>query len=250
MIPKIIPQTEFEFPVVTTKELIIKEYKDILKANRDTYVLDLGCPVNIFEYFPPANYIDENYVRSTTEYLLLQVANAYKWVDSDVLYNMLEDYADKIRKRSLGGIIQVGMYKNYIQSAIDNMDTIEVETNKTLRFLTNPYYDFKEGEYSLRKQLRVELINKALSEEKKEINLKKIHNYIVDYDVSLKTITKKMIAIETGLSYATIKNYLKFDPELAYVFLEVRKASGTGKQKSYRTYYKNRISKKANSKNE
>src|SRR5210317_313705 len=91
MIPKIIPQTEFEFPVVTTKELIVKEYKDLLKANRGTYVLDLGCHINIFEYFPPANYIEENYVKSTTEYLLLQVSNAYKWIDEDVLYNMLSD---------------------------------------------------------------------------------------------------------------------------------------------------------------
>jgi hypothetical protein len=247
MIPKTIPQAEFEFPVVTTKELIVKEYRDLLKANRGTYVLDLGCHINIFEYFPPAYYIEENYVKSTTEYLLLQVANAYKWVDNDVLYDMLEDYADKIRNRSLGGIIQVGMYKNYIQSAMNNKDTIEVETNKTLRFLTNPYYDFKEGEYSRRKQLRIELINKALSEEKKEINFKKIHNYIIDYDVSLKTITKKNIAIETGLSYATIKNHLQSDPELAYVFQEVRKASGTEKQKANRKYYKNRISKKANS---
>ena len=56
MILKTIPQTEFEFPVVATKALIIKEYKDILKVNRDTYVLDLGCHINIFEYFPPIKY--------------------------------------------------------------------------------------------------------------------------------------------------------------------------------------------------
>ena len=99
MISKTIPQTEFEFPIVTTKELIIKEHIDLLKASRGTYVLDLGCLINIFEYFPPANYIEENYVKSTTEYLLLQVANAYKWIDEDVLYNMLSDFAEKLRKR-------------------------------------------------------------------------------------------------------------------------------------------------------
>jgi hypothetical protein len=246
MILKTIPQTEFEFPVVATKALIKKEYKDILKANRDTYVLDLGCHINIFEYFPPIKYIEENYVKTTTEYLLLQVANAYKWVDDDVLYNLLEDYANKIRKKSLGGIIYIEMYKSYIQSAIVNKDTIEIETNKTLRFLTNPYYDFKEGEYSRRRQLRTELINKALSEEKKEINFKKIYDYIIDYDVSSKTITKKRIAKETGLSYATVKNYLNSDAELNYVFQEVRKASGTDKQKCDREYYRNRICKKAN----
>ncbi|MBT5585221.1 MAG: hypothetical protein HOJ53_03270 [Flavobacteriaceae bacterium] len=249
MILKTIPQTEFEFPVVATKALIIKEYKDILKENRDTYVLDLGCHINIFEYFTPIKYIEENYVKTTTEYLLLQVANAYKWVDNDVLHNLLEDYANKIRKKSLGGIIYIEMYKSYIRSAIDNKDTIEIETNKTLRFLTNPYYDFKGGEYSRRRQLRTELINKALSDEKREINFKKIHNYIIDYDLSSKTITKKRIALETGLSYATIKNYLTSDPELAYVFQEVRKASGTDRQKSDRKYYRNRICKKVNESN-
>ena len=249
MISKNIPQDEFEFPIVTTKELIIKEHKDLLKANRGTYILDLGYLINIFEYFPPANYIEENYVKSTTEYLLLQVANAYKWIDEDVLYNMLSDFADKLRKRSLGGVIPAGMYKHFINTAILNKDTIEIETNKTLRFLTNPYYVFKEDEYSRRKQLRIELINKALSEEKKETNFKKIHNYIIDYDVSSKTITKKKIAVETGLSYATIKNYLTSDPELAYVFQEVRKASGTDRQKSDRKYYRNRICEKANESN-
>ena len=141
------------------------------------------------------------------------------------------------------------MYKSYIRSAIDNKDTIEIETNKTLRFLTNPYYDFKGGEYSRRRQLRTELINKALSDEKREINFKKIHNYIIDYDLSSKTITKKRIALETGLSYATIKNYLTSEPELAYVFQEVRKASGTDRQKSDRKYYRNRICEKANESN-
>ncbi|MDB4635777.1 hypothetical protein OAG00_02155 [Flavobacteriaceae bacterium] len=91
MISKNIPQDEFEFPIVTTKELIIKEHKDLLMANRGTYILDLGYLINIFEYFPPANYIEENYVKSTTEYMLLQVANAYKWIDEDVLYNMLSN---------------------------------------------------------------------------------------------------------------------------------------------------------------
>jgi len=243
---KIIKQTDFEFPIVTTKDLLKKEYKDILLSTKDMYILDLGINIEIFEYFTPSHYLQEESVKSTTEYLLLQVANAYKWIDDEVLYVLLEDYADKIRKKSLGGIIPIEMYKNYIQLAMANKDTIEVAPNKTLRFLTNPYYNFKEGEYSRRGQLRIELINKALSIEKKDINYKRIYNYISDYDLVLSTITKKQIAKETELSYATVKNYFKDNIDLQIIFEEVRKASGTLKQKDDRKYYKNRICKKAN----
>jgi hypothetical protein len=243
---KIIKQTDFEFPIVTTKDLLKKEYKDVLLSTKDMYILDLGINIEIFEYFTPSHYLQEESVKSTTEYLLLQVANAYKWIDDEVLYVLLEDYADKIRKKSLGGIISIEMYKNYIQLAMANKDTIEVAPNKTLRFLTNPYYNFKEGEYSRRGQLRIELINKALSIEKKDINYKRIYNYISDYDLVLSTITKKQIAKETELSYATVKNYFKDNIDLQIIFEEVRKASGTLKQKDDRKYYKNRICKKAN----
>jgi len=208
-----IMQTDYEFPIVTTKELIKKQYKDILISKRDMLVLDLGYSIDIFEYFPPTKYIEENYVKSTTEYLLLQVSNAYKWVYDDVLYNLLKDYADQIRKKSLGGIIHFDMYKNYIISAIKNKDTIEVETNKKLRFLTNPYYVYKEGEYLIRGQLKKELINRALSEEKKQVNFKKICDFISDYNLDLKSITKKIIAQKTGLSYATVKSYIKNNKE-------------------------------------
>src|SRR5210317_35587 len=117
---------------------------------------------DIFQEFLPPGYIEEKEVKYVTENLLNLMANAYKWIKEDDLYSMLSDFAEKLRKKSLGGVIPAGMYKHFINTAIINKDTIEVVPNKTLRFLTNPYYVFKEDEYSRRKQLRIELINKAL----------------------------------------------------------------------------------------
>ncbi|MDB4768095.1 hypothetical protein OAG27_05235 [Flavobacteriaceae bacterium] len=33
---------EFEYPIVTTKHLLIKEYKKLLETNKDVLVFDLG----------------------------------------------------------------------------------------------------------------------------------------------------------------------------------------------------------------
>ncbi|MDG1044144.1 MAG: hypothetical protein P8O88_04560 [Flavobacteriaceae bacterium] len=245
MSPEINKSLEFELPIVPTKELLQKDFKNILQSNRDLYILDLGYKIEIFEYFPPNYFIEEEYVKSITEFLLLQVANAYKWVDEEVLFDLLYDYADKIRKKSLGGVIPKGLYKDYVLSAIANKDTIEVEINKTVRYLTNPYYEFKEGEYLRRGQLKVDLINKALAKEKLENNYKIIYDFIADYDLNLGAITKKLIAKKTGLSYASIKNYFRDNLDLQILFVEVNNASKTELQKKNSKYYLNRISKKA-----
>ena len=83
---------------------------ETFKAYKNVLVFDLGSNVDVFEHFTPRSYIEQQFVKSTTEYLLLQVANAYKWVDDELLINMLTDFADNIRKKSLGGVISLDMY--------------------------------------------------------------------------------------------------------------------------------------------
>ena len=38
---------EFEYPIVTTKHLLIKEHKKLLETNKDVLVFDLGHDVQI-----------------------------------------------------------------------------------------------------------------------------------------------------------------------------------------------------------
>ena len=159
---------QFEFPIVLTEFSIKRNLMETFKAYKNILVFDLGSNVDVFEHFTPRNYIEEQLVRSTTEYLLLQVANAYKWIDDDLLLNMLNDFADKIRKKSLGGVISLEMYNEYVEKAIELKDTIDLEPNTTIRFLTNPLYVKQEGE-DIHK-LRTKLINRQLANDNKKDN--------------------------------------------------------------------------------
>ena len=237
------PLQQFEFPIVLTEFSIKRNLTELFKAHKDVLVFDLGSNVDVFEHFTPRNYIDEQLVRSTTEYLLLQVSNAYKWVDDDLLLDMLNDFANKIRKKSLGGVISLEMYNEYIEKAIELKDTIDVEPNTTIRFLTNPYYIKQEGEDI--NKLRVELINRQLANDNKKDNYDIIIDEISCYDLNQKKLTKTLLADITDLSYATIKNYLNDYPALNDAYQQVNRLSGTDKQHKNRQYNFNKISKVA-----
>jgi hypothetical protein len=152
---------------------------ETFKAYKNVLVFDLGSNVDVFEHFTPRKYIEQQFVKSTTEYLHLQVANAYKCVDDELLINMLTDFADNIRKKSLGGVIGVDMYNHYIDKAIELKNTIEVEPNKTIRFLTNPFYVKQIGEDT--NKIKAELINRQLANDKNKDSYDIIEDEICCY---------------------------------------------------------------------
>ena len=227
---------EFEFPVVLTKYAITHMLKPLLVSIPDVLVLDLNEKYEIFQEFIPPGYINEKEVKYVTENLLNLMANAYKWIKEDDLYSMLSDFAEKLRKKSLGGIIPVGMYENYVNSAIINKDTIEVVPNKMARYIVNPYYDYTGVPFKERKTLQNEIINLAIGLEKKGDNYDTIYESIVDYDLNQNKLTKRMLESLAGVSYATIKNYLKEYPELDEAFKQVNRLSGTEKQQLNKKY--------------
>ena len=227
---------EFEFPVVLTKYAITHMLKPLLVSIPDVLVLDLNEKYEIFQEFIPPGYINEKEVKYVTENLLNLMANAYKWIDEDDLYSMLSDFAEKLRKKSLGGVIPVGMYKHFINTAIINKDTIEVVPNKTIRYIVNPKYDYTGIPYEERHILKREVINIAIGLEKRRDNYDAIYEAIVDYDLNQKRLTKRIVEFLTDVSYATIKNYLKEHPELDEAFKQVNRLSGTEKQQLNKKY--------------
>ena len=237
------PLQQFEFPIAPTEFSIRRNLMETFKAYKNVLVFDLGSNIDVFEHFTPRTYIEQQFVKSTTEYLLLQVANAYKWVDDELLINMLTDFADNIRKKSLGGVISLDMYNHYIDKAIELKDTIEVEPNKTIRFLTNPFYVKQIGEDI--NKIKAELINRQLANDNKKDNYDIIEDEICCYDLNQKKLTKKLLAEITGLSYATTKNYLNDYPALNDAYQQVNRLSGTYKQHRNRQYNFNKISKVA-----
>lgn len=238
-------QEEFDFPIVLTKELIKKCLKDYFKQNPNQYIIDLLEPVEVFRFFRPTQPIEEEFVLCKTEKLLLLAANSLKWVNEDNLKEVLTDFASKIRKMSLGGVIPADAYPYLVDQALSLKDTIEVIPNDTIRFITNPFYKFKENEYKNRKELKFRTINKILGDEASQATYNKIYNCIVDYNLSDKCISKKIIAKKTGLGYTTIKNYVSSNPELKEVFEAIKDASRNQLQKQNRKYYLSKISKMA-----
>ena len=227
---------DFEFPVVLTKYAIEHHWRTTLVGLPGMLILDLKKNYGIFQEFIPPGYIKEQEVKYVTQNLLLQIANAYKWIDDDNLYALLMDFANKLRKKSLGGVISVGMYEDYVRSAMINKDTLLLEPNKSIRYLYNPYYDYTGIPFDERKQFRTDRLNEAIGLEKRKDNYETIYEAIVDYDLAQKRLTKRILESNTGLSYATIKNYLNEHSELAEAFKEINRHSGTTLQQQYRKY--------------
>jgi len=227
---------DFEFPIVLTKYAIEHSWHLTLVSNPDMLILDLKHTYGIFQEFIPPGYIKDYDVKYVTQNILLQIANAYKWIDDDNLYALLMDFANKLRKKSLGGVISVGLYEDYVRSAMINKDTLFLEPNKSIRYLYNPYYDYTGIPLDERKQFRTDRLNEAIGLEKRKDNYETIYEAIVDYDLRQKRLTKRILESNTGLSYATIKNYLNEHCELEKAYKEVNRHSGTALQQQYRKY--------------
>lgn len=105
---------DFEFPIVMAKYAIEHLLRELFISIPDVLTLDLGKKYDIFQEFIPPGYIEGNEVKYVTENLLNLTANAYKWIDEDNLYILLEAFAKKLRNKSLGGIIPTDMYKYYV----------------------------------------------------------------------------------------------------------------------------------------
>ena len=235
---------EFEYPIVTTKHLLIKEYKKLLETNKNVLVFDLGHDVQIFEPYIPNKIIKADSVLSFTEGVLLSISNAYKWINEELLREMLFDYSNRLREISLGGVITNEGYDELIEKAIDLKDSFEVEENKKMRFLINPHYKRKVGEDI--NKLKTDLINKYLAIESTKDTFDIIYEEITCYNLNQKKLTKSILKYITGLSYATIKLYLKEYPCLNEAFLQVNNLSGTSAQELTRYYNRKKISKVAN----
>ena len=235
---------EFEYPIVTTKHLLIKEYKKLLETNKNVLVFDLGHDVQIFEPYIPNKIIKADSVLSFTEGVLLSMSNAYKWINEELLREILFDYSNRLREISLGGVITNEGYDELIEKAIDLKDSFEVEENKKMRFLINPHYKREVGEDI--NKLKTDLINKYLAIESTKDTFDIIYEEIACYDLNQKKLTKSILKDITGLSYATIKLYLKEYPCLNEAFLQVNNLSGTSAQELTRYYNRKKISKVAN----
>jgi hypothetical protein len=195
----------FENPIIETEYSLQKKYKKFLKQNPDILVLDLVEPVPIYEHWVNPKTAIEHY-------------NAKNYVE----YKLTN-----------------------ITNAYKQFDPITVKPNKTIRFLTNPFYQYIEYEYKNRKKLIANIKAKYIGDKKRIKNYNLIHNAITDFDLNEGLIKYTHLKETTNLSIATIKNYLKDYPTLKNLYEEVKDFSRNRKQKQTKKYNDAKISKKA-----
>lgn len=231
--------TEFENSIIETNYSLQIRYRNYMKKNRDILVFDLGNKVPIYNhYISEKTNIEHWMAKDFLNNHLTNITNAYKQFDTRIIERMLIEEAEKIQRIAKGSVITNQYIKYCIDNAIINNDTIKVEYNSSIRFLTNPFYNFKEGEYSNRKSIKSKMINKYLGNKKTTDNHKVIYNCISDHDCNEGQITKKSLSNSSNLSLRTINNYLKNYPVLNVLFDEVRELSATDKQLARKKYNK------------
>jgi hypothetical protein len=230
---------QFENPIVETEYSLNIRYKNFMKENRDILVFDMGENISIYKHYINAKTNIEHWMaKDFLKNHLTNITNAYKQFDERIIEIMLQEEAEKIQRIAKGSVL-TNQYLNYcIDEAKTNKDTIEIEYNSSIRFLTNPYYIFKNEDYPNRESIKSKLRNKYLGNIKTSNNHKLIYNCISDHDCNEGQITKKSLSNSSNLSLRTINNYLKKYPVLNVYFNEVRELSASDKQINRKKYNK------------
>ena len=237
---------EFENPLVETEYSILHRFKSHFIKNNDIYVFDLGEKIRIYSpHINSKTNIEHYQAKDFLNNHLLNITNAYKQFNPKIIEKMLNDDALKVQNISKGNMLPDKYLKYSIENAQINNDTIDVDLNSSIRFITNPFYKWKEGEFDNRKHLKRKLVNKFLGNEKVNINYKTIYNCICDHDCYYGKISIKSLSKDANLSKRTIQNYLKSYPILCDLYIQVSILSKTEMQRTNNKYYNNKLVKRA-----
>lgn len=236
----------FENPIVETEYSLQNKYKKHLLNHKDIYIFDLKNLIPIYSYYIKKSINIESWqAKHFLNNHLTNITNAYKQFDTKIIERMLIDEAEKVQSLSKGNMLP-DSYLNYsVDNAIINYDTIKVKSNSTIRFLTNPYYEWQENEYENKRQLKSKLINQYLGNLKVNKNYQLIYDFICDHDCNNGAITKKSLASDLGFCRRTINNYLSKYLTLNELFNTVKKLSKSVKQQKTSLYNSNKLVKRA-----
>jgi hypothetical protein len=230
--------------MVETKSSLIEKHRKFLLDNKDEcLIIDLGKPVSIFNYFiSNKSTWESSTVMYKTEWLLGQIASAYKELPEDLLRNMLTDGAKRMRNISKGGVISNDGYDYIVEKAIELKDVTEVKPNGKIQLLKNPYFNWSKWnvDFEDRSGLYRYNLNLAINKGITDVNYETIEIAMIDYDLNQKKMTKVILKDITGLGSTTIKKYLNKYPELNYIYESIKRNSGTAKQMKQKEYNLNK----------
>ena len=218
---------------------ILTKYKEFMQENNDVPLIDLGENIPIYSHYISKKINIEHYsAKAFLNKHLTNITNAYKQFDTAIIERMLIEEANKIKMLAKGSVLTDQYLKYAIDNALVNNDTIEVVCNSSIRFLTNPYFNFNSNYEKQRTEI-YKTRNQAIGDARTQATHKLIYDCISDYDCTDGRITKKRLASSSKLSLRTINNYLKAYPILNDLFNNVRELSATDKQRARQKYNKN-----------
>ena len=237
-------EQDFESPITETEFSLGIKLRDYLIENRHLPCIDLGQEVPIYCHVRNIYFtIDSNNARSYAEKFILDITNAYKQFDNVIVRDMLSYIKHEIKNVCKGSIITDKLLDYIIEKSFINNDTIEVETNKRIRFLNNPYYNSLGKSKKEIQKIKSDYINTILGKNKKSKTYELISNALHDYDLNKGILKHKHIVNSTMLSESTIKRYLNDYKTLKDLFNEIKDISRSTKQKKTRKYNNAKTSK-------
>lgn len=237
---------KFENPIIETEYSLQNRYKKHLMNNKDIYIFDLRELIPIYSHYIKRTINIQSWqAKHFLNNHLINITNAYKQFDTKIIEKILIDEAEKVQNLAKGNMLPNSYLSYCIDNAIINDDTIKVKSNSTIRFLTNPYYEWQENEYDNRKQIKSKLVNQYLGNLKVNENYQLIYDFICDHDCNLGAITKKSLAKDLGFCRRTINNYLSKYLTLNELFNTVKELSKSVKQQKTSLYNFNKLVKRA-----
>jgi len=237
-------EQDFEAPITETEFSLRIKLRDYLIENRHLPCVDLGQEVPIYCHERNIYFtVESNNARGYAEKFILDITNAYKQFDDVIVRDMLSHIKKEIKNVCKGSIITDKLLDYIIENSFINNDTIEVETNKRIRFLNNPHYNSLGKPKKEIRKIKSEYINTILGKNKKSKTYELILNALHDYDLNKGILKQKHIVNSTKISESTIKRYLNEFNTLKDLFNEIKDISRSNKQKRTRKYNNTKTSK-------
>ena len=205
---------EGEYRRPLTRAEVYDLHDEVFKANPQALIIDLRTNVDIYDWWIRRDrYWQPDTVVYNTKGILRCVAAVHaEWPEETTRY-LLENLCASMRDISLGSRMFEEDYQEAIQEALDLRFCMEVEPNESMRYLTNPYFEWpadttRGDKDKITKAFR----NKCIGRGRRDKVYKTIKAAMKEIEGKKTTAA---ISRLTNLHRNTIHKYLKKHPELS-----------------------------------
>ena len=172
--------------------------------------IDLGCNVDVFDYFfNPKDINEETKVKELNFQFRLFAASRYG-TDSpqNIRIQLQRTFFPPILKYFNNRYVY---FLRRMDDAVATMDTMCLKPNKTVRFINNKYHTGKKTS-----------VNEITGKERTERTNKLLFDYLINYDISNGKLNQELIAKHLNITSKTLRNHFKQDEYLKHLFNHIK----------------------------